>query len=284
MTTRRQATTQRERTRPGTKTYRDFTGSAAQAYQRFFVPAIATPVSTQLVNAAALRTGEAVLDVACGTGLIARRAAAAVGVTGTVTGVDLAPDMIDVAAATDQPQGADIEWQVTDAVSIPQPDRSYDVALCQMGLMFIENKAAALAEMHRILKFGGRIVINVPGLIQPPFEGMASAIAEHINPELAGFVRAVFSMHDPEPLGDLLAQVGFGEVATTEYVAEFDLPGPAEFLWQYINLTPMAPRIAEASEETQAEMEAQVVNSWAGWVVDGRVPLAQPMVLATARR
>ena len=143
-----------------TVTYREFSGSAAQLYQRFFVPAIATPVSAELLNTAALQTGEAVLDVACGTGLISRSAAAAVGATGKVTGIDLAPDMIDVAAATDQPQGAAIEWHAADAVSLPLPDQSYDAVLCQMGLMFIENKEAAVAEMHRVLKSGGRVVIN----------------------------------------------------------------------------------------------------------------------------
>jgi len=267
-----------------TATHRDFSESAAQLYQRFFVPAIATPVSSELLNAAALRAGEAVLDVACGTGLISRRSAAAVGANGTVTGIDVSPDMIDVAAATDRPAGAPIEWHVADAESMPLPHQSYDVVLCQMGLMFMENKAAAVAEMHRVLKPDGRVVINTPGRIQPPFEDMERAITEHINPELGGFVRAVFSMHDPAALRDLLAEASLSDVETTEYTAQLDLPAPAEFLWQYINLTPMAPLVAAASDTAKAAMEAHVVDSWASWVVDGRVPLHQPMVLATARR
>lgn len=267
-----------------TATYRNFSGSAAETYQQFFVPAIATPVSIELLNTAALQEGDKVLDVACGTGLVARLAAAAVGPTGSVTGVDLAPDMIEVAAETDQPEGAPIEWHEADAVSLPLPDQSYDIVLCQMGLMFLDDKAAAVAEMHRVLKPGGRVVINTPGRIQPPFEEMERAIVEHISPELGGFVRAVFSMHDPAALGVLLAEGGFGKVQTTEYVAQFDLPAPAEFLWQYINLTPMAPLVAEAPDTAKAAMEAHVVETWASRVVDGRVPLAQPMVLSRARR
>jgi SAM-dependent methyltransferase len=267
-----------------TATYQDFSGPAAQTYQRFFVPAIAAPVSTELLNAAAVRPGEAVLDVACGTGFITRLAAAAAGVTGSVTGVDLAPDMIEVAAATDQPEGSQIEYHVADATSLPLPDQSYDVVLCQMGLMFIEDKSAAVAEMHRVLKPGGRVVINTPGRIQPPFEEMARAIVEHINPQLGGFVRAVFSMHDPDALAVLLAETPLGEVQTSEYEARFDLPAPAEFLWQYINLTPMAALVAEAPDTAKAAMEAHVVETWTPWLVEGRVPLAQPMVLASARR
>jgi hypothetical protein len=91
-------------------------------------------------------------------------------------------------------------------------------------------------------------------------------------------------MPDPAALGDLLAEAGFVDVETIEYVAQFDLPAPADFLWQYISLTPMAPLVAAASQSAKAAMEAHVVNGGAPLVVEGRIPLAQPMALATARR
>ncbi|MDH3731285.1 MAG: methyltransferase domain-containing protein [Acidimicrobiia bacterium] len=267
-----------------TATYREFAGSAATKYEEFFVPTIATPFSVGLLRAAALQPGESVLDVACGTGLIARLAAGAVGAAGSITAVDLAPDMIEVAAATEQPDGAEIEWHQADAVSLPFPDKSFDVVLCQMGLMFIEDKAGAVEEMHRVLRPRGRVIINTPGTMQTLFENLEASLIDHINPELSGFVRAVFSMHDPTALGRLLADADFVEIETTQYLAQLDLPTPTEFLWQYINLTPMAPLVAQAPETAKAAMEAQFVESCAALVVDGRVPLAQPAVLAAARR
>jgi SAM-dependent methyltransferase len=267
-----------------TTDYRTFTGSAAETYQRCFVPAIATPASTELLRIAALAEGERVVDVACGTGVVTRLAAAAVGPTGSVAGVDLAPDMIDVAAAIEPPDGASIEWHRADAVSLPVLDRSHDVVLCQMGLMFMDDPVAALREMHRTLRPGGRLVLTTPGPIQPPFEELERAITQHVDPGLGGFVRVVFSMHDPDEVGGLVSAAGFGGVAAMTYVAEFDLPAPAEFLWQYVNLTPMAPLVAQASEQAKAATEAQVVDTWAPFVVGGRVPLAQPMVLVHARR
>jgi SAM-dependent methyltransferase len=200
-----------------------------------------------------------------------------------VTGVDIAPDMIAV-AKTIPAGGAPITWQEADAASLPLPDGFYDVGLCQMGLMFMEDRAGALAELHRVLAPGGRIVVNTPGRIQPLFEVMEQAITSNLEPGLGAFVSAVFSMHDPAALADLLRDAGFAEVTAKEYTATFDLPGPAEFLWNYINLTPMGPLVAAAPEDAKAAMERQVVDAWAPSVVNGRLPFEQPMALAWAVR
>ncbi len=92
--------------------YRHFTGTAAENYQRDFVPLIATPVSKDLLHVADLQPGQHVLDVACGTGHVTRAAAERVGDTGTVTGIDIAPDMIEVAKSVPVPAGASVEWQI----------------------------------------------------------------------------------------------------------------------------------------------------------------------------
>jgi ubiquinone/menaquinone biosynthesis C-methylase UbiE len=264
--------------------YRSFTGTGAENYQRHFVPAIATPVSADLLAAADLQAGQRVLDVACGTGVIARLAAERVGPTGVVVAIDVAADMIDVAKATSAPVAPTIEWHVGDATSLPFPDEQYDVVTCQMGLMFMEDRAAAVAEMRRVLVPGGRVVVNTPGAIQRPFALMEQAIVKHISAELGGFVRAVFSMHEPDTVATLLRDAGLRDVDARVSTATFQLPGPAEFLWQYINLTPMGPFVAQASEHAQAAMEQQVVETWQPYVDNGGTPVDQPMVVASGRR
>ncbi len=267
-----------------TASYRSFTGSAAENYQRYFVPAIATPVSAELLRTADLRAGERLVDVACGTGLIARLAAERVAPSGSVTGVDISPDMIDVARSVAAPALPQIEWQVADAAALPLPDACCDVATCQMGLMFVEDRPAAVAEMRRVLVPGGRVVVNTPGHIQPVFEHMEQALVEHISSDLGGFVGAVFSMHDPDAVASLLRGAGFHDVSAIETTATLRLPSPAEFLWQYINLTPMGPFVAQASDAARSAMEQQVVERWEPYVVDGGTVVEQPMVLATGRR
>jgi SAM-dependent methyltransferase len=264
-----------------TVSYRDFTGTAAENYQRYFVPAIATPVSAGLLGTARLQPGERVLDVACGTGVIARLAAEAVGSTGSVTGIDLAPDMINVARATPASAGPPIDWHIGDAAALPFPDDTYDTVLCQMGLMFISDRPAAIAEMRRTLIPGGRAVVSTPGAIQPPFEILERALVEHIGADLGGFVRAVFSMHDPDALAAILRGAGLRDVTATVKQATLRLPAPAEFLWQYINLTPMAPIVAQAPEAAKKAMEADIVEGWEPYVSEGGAVVGeQPMVFA----
>ncbi len=118
---------------------------------------------------------------------------------------------------------------------------------------------------------------------------MEQAIVEHINPGLGAFVSADFSMHDPDVLAAGLRAAGlrvagFAGIGSTEYVARFMLPGPAEFVWNYINLTPMGPLVARAPDSAKEAMERDVVEAWRPHVVHGRMPVDQPMALAWGRR
>lgn len=267
-----------------TVSYRNYSGSAAENYERYFVPAIPLPVSGSLLDAAGLQPGERVLDVACGTGVIARLAAQRVGPTGSVTGADISPDMIEVARSIVAPASPIIDWHVSDAASLTLPDRAYDVVLCQLGLMFIEDRQRALTEFRRVLREDGRVAISTPGPITKVFEVLEEAIVEHIAADLGGFVRAVFSLHDPDTLISLLGDAGFNDVTAGLRTVALQLPGPAEFLWQYINITPLAPFVAQAPPDRQAAMEHQVLERWEPYVVDGKLRVDQPMVVTSARR
>ncbi|WP_164478671.1 class I SAM-dependent methyltransferase [Mycolicibacterium stellerae] len=264
--------------------YQHFTGRSAERYQRIFVPLIAEPVSRDLLRVAHLQAGEHVLDVACGTGHIARAAAERVGGTGSVTGIDIAPDMIQVAKTVRVPSSARVDWQVAEAAALPIPDASVDVVLCQLGLMFMENRATAVAEMRRVLASPGRLVISTPGRIPPFFAALERAIVEHISPDLGGFVGAVFSMHDPEVVADLLRTAGLRDVSSTVLTTTLRLPAPAEFLWQYIGLTPMATIIEQAPDKARSALESQFVSEVQRHVTGGVTVVDLPMIVATARR
>jgi ubiquinone/menaquinone biosynthesis C-methylase UbiE len=162
-------------------------GNAAWAYQQTFVPAIAEPVAPPLLEQAALVPGERVLDVACGTGVVTRQAADAVRPTGRVAGLDLSAEMIEVAASLPARPGCVPGWRQGDAGTLPYRDETFDVVLCQMGLMFFPDRAAALREMRRVLVPGGRVVVGTPGTIPAPFSVLDAGLVRHIGPDLGGF-------------------------------------------------------------------------------------------------
>src|SRR4051794_4440488 len=126
-------------------------GRVAEAYERVQVPAIFTGWATDLVSIADLRAGERILDVACGTGIVARLAAPRVAPAGHVVGVDVNAAMLTVARAQPQPAGAVIEWHQGDAAALPFPDAAFDVVLCQQGLQHMADRGAAVREMRRVL-------------------------------------------------------------------------------------------------------------------------------------
>lgn len=257
-------------------------GNPAANYEQFFVPAIGAPLAHELVQAARLQPGERVLDVACGTGVLARLAAGAVGRSGRVNGLDINPDMLAVAGAI-TPEDANVEWHEASAESMPFPDASFDVVLCQLGLQFVEDRPAAVREMKRVLRPGGRIVMNVAGDAGFLFATADAAFERHLGPRAAGFVRTVFSMGDPDELRSLMNDAGFQDVSVTAETKTLRLPPPREFLWQYVSSTPLAAAAAQADRERLEALEREVVDRWQT-VSDGHgMRYEQEIVIATAR-
>lgn len=265
-----------------TVSYKTYGGSAPDNYERYFVPAIGGPLARDLVDRAALRPGERVLDVACGTGIVTRLAAEQVGATGTVTGLDINPGMLAVArsvASTETP----IDWQEASVEAIPLPDATFDVVLCQMGLQFVADKPAALREMRRVLVPGGRLLLNTPGPTPPLFAIFAEELESHVAPGLADFVHAVFSLHDPDELTRLLHGAGFGDVIVEHPTRRLRLPPPEDFMWQYIHSTPMADVVAQADDTTRAALQESLAARWQPFVADDALVIAVGMLTAIAR-
>lgn len=258
-------------------------GSAPEAYQRHFVPAIGQPLAADLVQAAGIREGQRVLDVACGTGVVTRLAAERVGPGGRVAGTDINPAMLDVARAVSSASEPPIAWYETAAEAMPLPDASFDIVLCQLGLQFMRDKEAAVREMRRVLVPGGHVFITVPKLM-PIFDVMHDAIARHIDPGTAAFVHLVFSLGDPAALERLLEHSGFDGVTVHAATKELHLPPAADFLWQYIQSTPLAPSIMGADENRRMALERDVVDGWQPWADGGGMTYHQDMLVASGSR
>ncbi len=215
------------------------------------------------------------LDVACGTGIVARLAAERVG-PGCVTGVDVNPGMLAVARSV----AAAIEWRQADGQATALPDAAYDVALCQLGLQFCADRPAALRELRRVLRPGGRLVVNVPGAAPPVFRTLEEALRAHVSAEAAGFVSVVFSLNDPDELRKLIGDAGFSDVAVDVRTRSLRLAPPLEFLRQYLSSTPLAAAVAD---HQRAALEREVAGRWDAFTDGGGLRLELEVITATAR-
>lgn len=261
---------------------KQFGGNSAENYERYFVPAIGAPLAADLLEAAALKPGERVLDVACGTGIVIRLAAEKLGGSGRLAGSDVNPEMLETARSVTA--GMPIEWHQANAESLPHADRSFDAVLCQMALQFMSDRPAALREMHRVLAPGGRAVLNLPGPAPEPMSIFADALARHVEPKVGAFVPLVFSLHEPDELDEMLQGAGFGDVEVRRATRALRVPPPEQFMWQYIHSTPMAAALAEVDEARRAALERDVCARWQQYCVDGAMTLEVGMTTAIGRK
>lgn len=257
-----------------------FSSNAAENYERYFVPAIGAPLAKELVDWADLHQGERVLDVACGTGIIARLASQKIGTAEPVTGLDINPGMLSVARSITP----SAEWHHGSAEKIPIKDKIFDVAFCQLSLQFMEDKQAVIQEIYRVLKDGGRLIINVPGPAGPLFQIFANALEQHINKETAGFVTQVFSLHDTSEIQQLLKKAGFQSIDIEAEEKLLHLPAPKDFLWQYIHSTPMIEMVSKTEKKAQENLEKEIIEQWQQFKVKDGMHYRQRVISAKAHK
>ena len=233
-------------------------GNAAERYERVLVPLLFRPWAADLVKLADLRDGERVLDVACGTGIVARLAAQHVGAAGDVTGLDLNAGMVAVARSLPSAPGAAITWIESSALDMRLADASFDVVLCQQGFQFFPDKSAALREMKRVLSPGGRLLLSVWAGATPYDIAMSAAVERHVGADAAATLRTSRTVPGSEALRQHMVEAGFRDVQVRPRTLTTRLPAVAEYVLQHLSATPVADAVARLSDADRAALGAEV--------------------------
>lgn len=184
--------------------------AAANAYEALFVPALFQEWAPRVIEAAEIRPDHRVLDVACGTGILAREVFVRFQSAGSVSGLDPSPGMLSVAARL----APEIDWQQGVAESLPFPDHSFDAVVSQFGLMFFADRPKSLREMLRVLTRGGRVAVAVwDSLDHTPAYAAEVDLLERISGRnAADALRAPFVLGDRNELATLFKAAGVTSV------------------------------------------------------------------------
>ncbi|GAA3996993.1 methyltransferase domain-containing protein [Deinococcus rubellus] len=239
---------------------------AARMYERYMVPRMFAPWATVLLDFAELEVGERVLDVACGTGSVARQAAQRVGASGVVSALDLNPAMLTVARETAAPDAPAIDWQQGSAQSLPFADAAFAAVTCQQGLQFFPDRLGALREMCRVLEPGGRAALLVQQAIEynPLSYRLNQAGRARVG---ADIFMAPFALGDAAILEKLMADAGFVDIEIKAEVRTVRHPEPehvAAFLLQ--GAAAAVPMLAAMTQVQRQHLGEQLQNDLADWI------------------
>ena len=193
----------------------------ARAYEALFVPSLIGVWAPVVADAAAIAAGDRVLDVACGTGVLAREVARRAGPRGMVAGIDPNGGMLAVAREL----SAAIDYRSGAAEALPFADASFDAVVSQFGLMFFRDRAGAVGEMRRVLRPAGRLAVAVwAGLdSMPAFAAEVRLFEAVAGPVAADALRAPFVLGDAAALAALFEAPGLPPpaIATSSRPARF---------------------------------------------------------------
>ena len=227
----------------------------ATLYEAWFVPAVFAPSARQLLDRVAIAPDARVLDIACGSGIVARTVARRLGPAGRVIGLDASPAMLAAARRASEAERLAIEWREGDAQELPFADASFDLVLCQHGLQFFPNRARALAEMHRVLAPGGHVAVATwRGLDQHPFlAAYVRAVRQRFE---AAALEAPFALGDPARVAALLLDAGFRDVSVEPLAFAAEYAEPERFVEYQTQAA--AAVIPALNDLTAAELDALI--------------------------
>ena len=236
-------------------------GNAAEIYETQKVKAIFGPLARATLDSVSLSKTERVLDLACGTGIMARTVRERLGPSVAVSGADLNPGMIAKARALTAGDEGEIKWHVSDVANLPFDDGAFTVVFCQQGVQFFPDDKAAVGEMRRVLEKGGMLFSTVWSGPNDFFTAMADALRRHVSPEVGERSLAPFRYGRQPELLRLLEEAGFAEVCSRTITVERVVSDPERNIELEILGNPVGPAVEAQGPEAMRTIVAEILDA-----------------------
>ncbi|MCG8614669.1 MAG: methyltransferase domain-containing protein [Desulfobacterales bacterium] len=225
-------------------------------YEKYIVPAFSGAWAEEMVARANLQKGDRILDMACGTGIVSRKAWDATGGRISLTGMDVNDIVLEKARQIFSDTKIPAAFKRGSADALPFSDRSFDVVLCQQGLQYFPDRDAALKEVRRVLAPGGNAVFSVwrPLAYSPFYVVLHRALEHYVSKTAADTLASAYALGDPGQLRTLFSSAGFHSVNLRLVIKQMDCPDIDSFLAAGISAAPFAGEIAALPESKRREM------------------------------
>lgn len=259
---------------------------APVAYERYLVPEMFAPWAAHLLERSGVGRGDRLLDVGCGTGVVARQAAPRVGGDGVVVGLDLNEGMLEVADASASEAALSVEWYRGDATALPFPDETFDAVCCQQAMQFVSDPTLALGEMNQVLRPGGRLAVSVwrPIEFHPTYVAMAEALERHVGAGAAAMMRSPFPAWDRSTLREFVSDAGFRDVVLTIEGGTVRYPSTEEYLRREAASSPLAGPVGGLGPDVRDALLEELDDSLAAYLDDHGVFCPMETYVVDARR
>jgi SAM-dependent methyltransferase len=258
--------------------------SIAENYARYLVPAFFDSLAAETLKHAQARPGDTVLDAACGTGVVTFELAPLVGQLGRVVGVDLDRVMVSIAERIRKARGAtNVRFYEMNAQKLEFVDGTFDRVACQHGIMFFDDKPAAVKEMYRVLAPGGRLVITAWSTrTSTPHESLLAEAFHARLEEEPPFFRILFSVGDRGAMEEVLRIAGVKPHSIIERVRHMAIFPSAQAYWQgMVHGRPIARLAAALPKDTLEEIKTDVFTRMSPYAADKGFISPMEAVVAT---
>ena len=242
---------------------------AAAKYEKFVATWFAAWAS-DLVERARLQPGWRVLDLACGTGIVARAAGPAVGRSGAIVGSDLNQEMLEE-AQRHPVDGAPVDWRQADATDLPFETAEFDAVLSQQGLQFMPDKSAAVGEMRRVLRPGGIAAVSVWRSPEhnPYIAALADGLTQHVSPEAGETMLAPCRLGDLGELIGYFERAGFRSVEAHEVTLHREPSNAREAIEGNLTALPISDQVAAMDVGAHSAMIDDMVGALGKHIANG---------------